>query len=206
MDSCLIATTKTAKFACQRPPLFKMIEVDHVICDSLHLFLRITDRLLLLLVSECRRQDGLNTIKQIKENNVHMMKLQKLLKDNNIFFSWKTDDNGHIIYPELRGPEKVKLYSILNVPKLLPKFKYASKVQVIWDQFHQITELLRNETFSKTEIKNLENKIRTWFGNFLEVYQTRSVTPYIHILVHHVVNMIKMHGSLTHYCQQERMN
>ena len=52
--------TKTCKnFNCSREPLFPMIPIDHVIIDTLHLFLRISDNLINLLILELRRQDAI---------------------------------------------------------------------------------------------------------------------------------------------------
>ena len=42
-----------------RNPIFDFIPIDHVIIDTLHLFLRISDLLINLLIQELRRQDGI---------------------------------------------------------------------------------------------------------------------------------------------------
>jgi hypothetical protein len=55
--------TKTYKhFNCSRQSLFPMIHIDHVIIDTLHLFLRISDNLINLLILELRRQDFIDKI------------------------------------------------------------------------------------------------------------------------------------------------
>ena len=47
------------KYNCQRAPLFDFIPLDHVIIDTLHLFLRISDVLIELLIKELRTQDAI---------------------------------------------------------------------------------------------------------------------------------------------------
>ena len=47
------------KINCQRKPLFDFIPMDHVIIDTLHLFLRIADVLIELLINELRMQDAI---------------------------------------------------------------------------------------------------------------------------------------------------
>ena len=42
------------KYGCKYPPIFKFIPMDRVIIDALHLFLRITDRLISLLIMDLR--------------------------------------------------------------------------------------------------------------------------------------------------------
>jgi len=46
-------------FGCIRQPLLPSIVVDHIVPHILHLFLRISDVLINLLILELRRQDGL---------------------------------------------------------------------------------------------------------------------------------------------------
>ena len=56
------------KYGCIQQPLFPSIPIDHVIPDILHLFLRINDVLINLLVLRLRRMDGIeeNEFKQTK--------------------------------------------------------------------------------------------------------------------------------------------
>ena len=46
-------------FGCVRAPIFPSIPIDHVMIDTLHLFLRIADLLINLLIIDLRRQDGI---------------------------------------------------------------------------------------------------------------------------------------------------
>ena len=48
------------KYNCRKKPLFKFISLDHVVIDTLHLFLRISDNLIDLFVRELRRQDSID--------------------------------------------------------------------------------------------------------------------------------------------------
>ena len=52
----------TEKYGCVRQPLFPSINVDHIISDVLHLFLRISDVLINLLITELRRLNGLEKL------------------------------------------------------------------------------------------------------------------------------------------------
>ena len=36
--------------------------------------------------------------------------------------------------------------------------------------------------FTSEDICILKSKIKSWFGHFLEIYQTKYVTPYMHAL------------------------
>ena len=55
---------------------------------------------------------------------------------------------------------------------------------------------------SAEEIKAFELKTKKWLEKFLEVYQTKHVTPYIHLLTTHIPEMLELHGSLAAFTQQ----
>ena len=53
-----------------------------------------------------------------------------------------------------------------------------------------------------------ESVSKKWITNFLAVYHTRYVTPYMHLLVAHIPEFLKLYGSLAPYLQQglEKLN
>ena len=51
------------KYSCVRQPLFPSIPIDHVIPDVPHLYLRICDILINLLILDLRRLDGIDKCK-----------------------------------------------------------------------------------------------------------------------------------------------
>ena len=68
----------TDKYGCVRQPLFPSIPVDHIIPDVLHLFLRICDVLINLLITELRRLDGLEKVRiqKIDQSKVNIKKYE----------------------------------------------------------------------------------------------------------------------------------
>ncbi|MCG8627032.1 MAG: hypothetical protein MJE68_34160, partial [Proteobacteria bacterium] len=54
-----LPTKSPRRFNCSRTPLFQAIPIYRVIIDNLHLFLRITDNLINLLITELHRMDGI---------------------------------------------------------------------------------------------------------------------------------------------------
>ena len=49
---------------------------------------------------------------------------------------------------------------------------------------------------------HLKGKIRDWLGNFLDLYQTKDVTPYMHALYAHVTEFLNLYTNISHYTQQ----
>ena len=54
-----LVKNKDSKYGCIHQPLFPCIPIDYVIPDILHLFLRISDTLINLLILDLRRMDGI---------------------------------------------------------------------------------------------------------------------------------------------------
>lgn len=65
----------TGKYSCIHQPLFPSIPIDRVVPDILHLFLRISDILINLLILELRRMDG---IEKLKNNEFNQTAAQQL--------------------------------------------------------------------------------------------------------------------------------
>ena len=105
-------------------------------------------------------------------------------------FHFYTDkDSKQVKWRDLVGPEKMKVFSKLVIPELFPDFPQGDKVQKIWQDFMGIYNLLRSVHTEKEEIKE---SVKRWLNLFLDVYQTKHVTSYIH----------ELYGSLAPFSQQ----
>lgn len=61
---------------------------------------------------------------------------------------------------------------------------------------------------SNTDKEQIKESASQWLKLFLEMYQTKHVTPYMHTLVFHVPEFIELYESLAPFSQQglERLN
>ena len=55
---------------------------------------------------------------------------------------------------------------------------------------------------SSLTIAEFERRARQWEENFVAVYQRKHITPYIHALMNHVGEFMKLHGSIIPFTQQ----
>lgn len=57
-------------------------------------------------------------------------------------------------------------------------------------------------------INSFEHKARRWGQDFIDVYHTKHVTPYIHALMNHIGQFMRTHGSILPFTQQglEKLN
>ena len=190
-----------------------MIEIKNVIPDTLHLFLRIYD-VINLLILELHRMDGIEKatakVKDLTKLK-NITKYEKYLHDTcKISFHFFQDKESKTLkWRDLTGNEKLKLFKHIDIPTVFPQLPNGKNVQKIWKGFLEIYELLHLKTsMTATELASFQRKTNDWLISFLAIYQTKHVTPYIHLLTNHIPEMLKIHGSIAAFTQQglEKLN
>ena len=156
-DSCTIETiTKNYKakihFYCRRKPLFDFIEIDCVIIDTLHLFLRITDILLENLIRQLKKEDAISKT----------------------VFNSGFDLNKH---------KHIKHFT---------EQCGRNKLQKLWSDFILPYGDLRCTFDTQDQVVNFKSKIRQWIQDFLHLYESNNVTPYMHAFYSHVPDFLKL--------------
>ena len=194
------------RFGCQRSPIFGFVPIDHVIIDSLHLFLRVSDLLINLFIEDLRRQDGI--VKATLDRSVHSnaTAYEKFLNDScKIHFRWYTcKETKQMKWRDLSGPEKIRLFDNIDLPKYFPDIPNVSVIQDIWKEFWRLFKQL--ETVSNP--KELQADIKNWVRLFLRIYQTKNVTPYVHSFAFHVPEFTEKYDTICKFTQQglEKLN
>ncbi len=96
----------------------------------------------------------------------------------------------------------------ISVQELLPHYEKKSQIQQLWEGFLEIYNTITLDEISNDAVMSLKARIKKWMVLFKSVYQTKHVTPYMHALMHHVPEFIRLHGSLVKFNQQglEKLN
>ena len=82
------------------------------------------------------------------------------------------------------------------------------KVIAVWKSFETIYSILNSRSSSKLEVDSFFELPRKWVLDFrslsehLEGYDSKSITPYIHVMVYHVPKMLKTYGSIKQFTGQ----
>ena len=115
--------------------------MNHVVIDTLHLFLRISDVLIELLIKELRTQDAIQKREVFnggfnRERHKAMAKYETFLNSLGISFHWEIDlCNSVSLCLFLTGPEKIDILEILSGAE------EKHKIKLIWNHF---IDLLQN--------------------------------------------------------------
>ena len=96
----------------------------------------------------------------------------------------------------------MKLFQNINIPTLLPRYSQNKEIQVIWQKFMELIGDLKLDFTSEDDIIQLQGDIKSWFGLFLNVYQAKDVTPYMHTLNCHVPEFLKLYQNIAYYTLQ----
>ena len=197
-------------FGCIKTPIFSSIPIDHIIIDTLHLFLRIADLLINLLIMELRRQDGIDkqrTLKLDRSKQTHIATYEKFLNEEcKISFRWCADDQK-LKWRDLTGPEKHRLFRKINIISLFPAIPKSSNIQELWTSFYDLMKMLTSISH-ECDANAFDQSAKTWVNNFCAVYQTKHVTPYAHALSMHVSRFLQLHGNISQFSEQglEKVN
>ena len=83
--------------------------------------------------------------------------------------------------------EELKLFPCIRISELLPTVNQgiASCKQHLWNCFFDINLILskRLEDITSSDIENYEKLSREWGFEYLKIYHTKEVTPYIHAMI-----------------------
>ena len=187
------------RYNCCRQPIFPFIPMHRVVIDSLHLFLRISDVLINLLIRDLRILDGIDS------GETNSKTYEAFLNETcKIKFQWYVDkDSKKLKWRDLTGPEKVRLFSHIDIPALFPSLEAKEKLQELWTVFFKLIQELKlaNAATFATQAKR-------WVESFVSIYQAKDVTPYMHAFAMHIPEFMSLHGNVVAFTQQglEKLN
>lgn len=173
--------------------------------DVLHLLLRIGDRLFLKLIQVRCTSKELQTA------------LTRALAELSVKFDFWTNKGGELQWTKLNGVNNTLALSQLDLVALLGE-DAGQPIEQLWRDFMAIYRRINAQAVP--DLAKLQADIEAWTAQYLQqyslilddddnmvgveegMYGNNDITPYIHMLMAHVVEQIKRHGSLRKYsCQ-----
>ncbi|UZO19405.1 uncharacterized protein OCT59_010701 [Rhizophagus irregularis] len=179
-----------------RKPLFDMIPLNHWVPDELHIMLRITDRLWSLVIAELTEYGLFNdTARKIIVEEMKRIKVK--------FQFWQIQESKTWSYTSLMGNDKIKVLQFFDLSKILSRQR-ANMIRNLWNKFYELYIKMKDQ---KTNAEEFQNDAKNWLTLFLTpsegipntqgfkkgLYKPNDMTPYIHVLVHHVSEFMTIH-------------
>ncbi|GES91052.1 hypothetical protein GLOIN_2v1775051 [Rhizophagus clarus] len=180
-----------------KEPLFHMIPLHNWVVDKLHIFLRITDRLWGLMLSDLRR----DTVNEEVWKEKILLEMQRLKIS---FQFWYERNSNNLSHTSLMGPDKLKVLRELDLTAIFQSRTRAMQIHALWDQFHDLYYLIQDR---QTTGEIFQREVQAWLDSFLVpsighpnksgfvrgMYRIQDITPYMHVLVNHVSEFIDVH-------------
>ena len=182
--------------------------MNHVVIDTLHLFLRISNVLIALLILELRTQDCIGRKQTFskgsqKERFNHMASYEAFIKSLGIHFEWTINkDTKQLQYRDLTGPEKLILFNKIQISELLPNFDKSVDISNLWNDFITLIDALKVSYTSEEEINEYDQRVKRWIRDFNFLYQICDVTPYMHAFSRYIAEFLLLHINVNHFSQQ----
>ncbi|PKC62344.1 hypothetical protein RhiirA1_397698 [Rhizophagus irregularis] len=168
-----------------RPAIFDMIPLKHWVPDELHIMLRITDVLWRLVLDELRSR---NTWGERARNVI----IEEMKRIDVKFHFWLEVGSTNWQYTSLMGQDKLIVLQHFDLSKLFP-YTRAAQIRSLWDNFYLLHKAMKN---SNSDAAQFSNDARAWLHQFLDsnyFYQASDITPYMHVLVYHIPEMMRIH-------------
>ena len=202
-------------YCCSKYPLLN-IELDHIIVDELHLLLRITDVLTTNLIDEVLTWDQEDDFDKTnkEQKGKHLRKLIDAVRSCGITFDvWQQKNadgkvSGTYDYTSLLGSDKKIL--LAELPNKLDEVLRPSMKDTVIDVWKLFADVYKIITtwIPKTNPVELWTIAKSWINLFLslngkrEGYEKHRVTPYMHIMVAHLPNFLKLYKSVKKFTGQ----
>ena len=179
-----------------KPPLLYMIPLNHYVPDELHVMLRIWDRLWDLVLQELKVQNQFNDLTRAKIiAEMHRISIS--------FHFWQEQGTQNWSYTSLMGGDKEIVLKNFNFETVFDEER-AFLINQLWRNFYQLYNNMKSQ---KTNPIQFANQAKEWLDLFLTpsqgepntitfkmgLYRPKDVTPYMHILVHHLPEFMEQH-------------
>lgn len=169
-------------------PIFSFISYDDIVFDTLHLSLRLPGKLIKLVFLELRTLDSSTSV------NIDDLPYQKQFFNIlekigiNTPYSIETNDGTDtLVLRNFNGDESLRIMEFLDFEEFFPiqnfpELKNKKGLTYLYKNFHRIFLNLKNNVYIDNP-KECEKDTGEWLKEFLKIFHTKHVTPYLHLFV-----------------------
>lgn len=102
-------------------------------------------------------------------------------------------------YCDFTGPEHQKIQKAIAIRDFLQNEKYLESAEKLLADF---SNLMTAISCPELDANAISLQAREWVSLHKDVYLCKNVTPYMHVLMNHITEAIKLHGDLSPFSQQ----
>ena len=207
-ESIQIANCRSKKYNVSHVPIFPMIPLTRVVVDNLHMFLRVCDTLIDMLIGSLRTLDRVNQSLRVQSLTglTHLATFENTVKELGVsgYSFWIGRESKKLKWRSLTGPEKLKVFSNIDLVSAFPDLPDNQLIQKLWKDFLTVHNLFSADPSVITEdhIRSFEEQSKAFVDSFVYLYPAKHVTPYMHCMMHHVAEFMILHGSILPFTQQ----
>lgn len=186
--------------------LFSFIEFHKIVVDMLHMTLRITDKLLHMLLFRLEELE-----KEEKTPLIIIFKnfLETECKITCPFYTKETENESKLKLRKLNQNDRLKIFKKLfenqkTLNSIFPE-KFQRDVTILilnklFFNFREILLIIKKDNGQNFDKNGLITKLKDWLNDFIMIEP--KITPYIHIFCFHVPDFIEVHGNLNLFSMQ----
>jgi hypothetical protein len=137
------------------------------------------------------------------ETRLQQKLLEQIRKCGLTFNIWQCKDKDAVDWTSLRGNDRRTLFE--KFPPMITDLLSGEEgeiIQKLWEDFYLIYKLINSD--GNPDI--VHQKAKKWVDTFLQVksdgHQRKNITPYIHIMVYHIPQLMRLHGGIKRFTGQ----
>ena len=163
---------KSKNLGCINYPLFPSIAIDHVVPDILHLYLRITDVLLNLLIMDLQKYDAVARQSTPPRESHYVDELQSFMNNScKINFRFFVPQGSkEMQWRDLMGPEKRVFFKKVSLPELFTDLPNIDAIEKLWSDFIALESRLHSHSVSPVEAEDIGKDAKDWVVKFTTIY------------------------------------
>lgn len=192
------------------------IEFNMIVIDSLHMFLRISDKLFLALMNILDQEDEDSSSDDLKKRKNLKVFLDILSNNIKIPKPYYFAESGpeKIKLRSFNGTEREKIFkyflSEITLENLFPNINRMRGFHKVFVGFWILFGKIKSYQPQKDDLNKLDIQLRAWLFSYIPFCSTLETTlcPYIHIFTYHSKELLELHGNINMYNTQglERLN
>lgn len=202
-EQSLLLGTPESMLGYSNIPVFDFINFEDCVFDTLHLLLRIVEKLMKLILAELETLDDNNScrIEDLKYQFRFFQSLQEIGVQNPIYYEKEV-----FKMKSFDGDDCLLILEKLDFELFFPEISFPlfTKRKVFNSLLRDFNGIFLNiKANYYVENKNiLQTKTDEWLDSYTATFHLKHVTGYIHIFCHHLCSFIEEHGDVDVYnCQ-----